>query len=125
MPVNCKVHLILDFGEKLLCRFRRPVIVKGRGIDVRDLLIKLSLRQPNLPDLFQLFLKVFLRQNSAAVLQPFLIHDPALNRVVLDDCIGPFTELHGPLIVYLEAHRNDCPQTVMIGIVSFPVGGSY
>ena len=55
------MHLVLDLSKKLFGRFRRSVVVEGCGVDVRDFLIKLPLRQPDLPDFLQLFLKIFLR----------------------------------------------------------------
>ena len=67
MSMNSKMHLILDFCEKILSRFCRSVIVKSCGIDVCDFLIEFPLRQPYLPDFFQLFLKIFLCQNGTAI----------------------------------------------------------
>ena len=107
MSVNSKVHLILDLGKKLFGRLRRPVVVKSCGVNISYLLIEFPLGQPNFPNLFQLFFEIFLCQNSAAILQPLLVHDPALNRVVFDDGIGPFTELNSTFIVHFKANRNN------------------
>ena len=46
--------------------------------------------------------EIFLREYRAAVLQAFLVHDPALDGVVLHNAVGPFAELHGALVVDLQ-----------------------
>ena len=49
-----------------------------------------------------------------AFFQPFLIHRPALNRMVFYDLSCPRAELHSTLVVDLKADRNDHLETVMI-----------
>ena len=39
-----------------------------------------------------------------------------MNRVVLDDLVGPFAELHRALVFNFEAHGNDGLQTVVVDL---------
>lgn len=56
----------------------------------------------------------FYRKKKTSVFQQFLVRNLALDRAVLDHGVGPFAELNGPLIVYLEPHRNDYLQIIVI-----------
>lgn len=59
------------------------------------------------PDLLQLPLEEIFGQHATATLQAIHIHGPALNRVVLDDLVGPFAELHSAFVFDLEADGDD------------------
>lgn len=70
----------------------------------------------------QLPLEEIFGQHAAAVLQAIHIHDPALNRVILNDLVGPFAELHRAFVFDLEAHCDDGLQTVVIDLaLNIPV----
>ena len=53
------------------------------------------------------------------------IHGPALNRVVLYDLVGPFTELDGALVFDFEAYGYNRLQAIVLRLVVFAIGGSY
>ena len=64
----------------------------------------------------QLLFEIIIGQSAAAVLQPLVIHDPALDGVVLHDGVGPAAELNSSLIVDLEAYGNDHLEIVVLDI---------
>ena len=57
--------------------------------------------------------------------QALHVHCPALNGMVFHDLTRPFAELHGTLIIGLEADGNDGLQVIVLGVVSFSIRGSY
>lgn len=67
------------------------------------------------------------RQSSdrTAVFQSLVVHDPALDGVVLDDGVGPLAKLDGPFIVDFKAHSDHHLQAVVHGIVLLSVAGCY
>ena len=69
--------------------------------------------------------EVFFGEYAAAVFQAVAVYGPALDRIVLDDTVGPLAELHRTLIVNLEADGDNHLQVVMIRVVAFPIGSSY
>ena len=58
------------------------------------------------------------------MLEAFSIYGPALDGVVLDDLVGPFSELDGALVLDLKANGDDRLQSVMLCLVALAVGGS-
>ena len=48
--------------------------------------------------------------------QPFIIHHPTFDGVVLVDLVYPFTELYGPLGIDLKAYGNDHLKVIVLGI---------
>ena len=123
LAVHCVMHLVLNCcKEPLRCRCGR-VVIQRRGVNIRDFLVELAFRDPDFPNLLELPLKELIRQ-MAALLEAFGIHGPALDGVVLDDLVGPFAELDGTLVLDLEAHGDDCLQTVVLRLVALAVGGS-
>ena len=72
-----------------------------------------------------MFFKVVFCEDGAEILESLVIHDPALNRVILDDLIRPLPELNRPLVVDLESDGDDRLQVIVVGIIFFPVIGSY
>lgn len=50
--------------------------------------------------------KKLVRQ-GAALLEALGIHGPALKGVILNDLVGPLAELHGALVLDLEANGDD------------------
>ena len=124
VPVYGEVHLVLHRGIETLGGGGGSIIVDGGGVQVGDLLIELALAGTDLPDALQLFLKVFVGQ-IGALLEPFVVHDPAANGVLRCDLIDPFAELNGALGIDLEADRDDHLKRVMVGGIAFAVCGSY
>ena len=45
--------------------------------------------------------------------------------MVFHDLTHPFAELHGTLIIDLEADGNDGLQVIVLGAVAFSIRGSY
>ena len=123
LAVDGVVHLVLHGGEEPLGGRGGRVVVQRGGVDVGDLLVELALGQPDFPDLFQLAFKELIRQ-VAAVFEAFHIHGPALDGVVLDDLVGPLAELHGALVLDLEADGDDGLQAVVLDLVVLAIGGS-
>ena len=119
------MKLILHPCEKQPCRFCLGIIVNTGGIDVGDLLVKPPFRKTNLTDAFQLFLKIILCQNGAAVFQPLVIHSKAFHGKFFNDAVCPLSELHRTGRIHLIAHGNDGAQIIMIGVVGFAVRSSY
>ena len=124
VPVYGKVHLVLHHRIEAFGGGGGAVVVDSGGVQVGDLLIELALAGTDLPDALQLFLKVFVGQ-IGALLEPFVVHDPAANGVLRCDLIDPFAELNGALGVDLEADRDDHLKRVMVGGIAFAVCGSY
>ena len=96
-------------------RCRIFVIVNGCSIQVGDLLIKLSFAGTDFTDALQLLIKILLCQIRSAF-QPFIIHHPAFDGVVLGDLVYPFTKLYGTLGIDLEAYGNDHLKAIVLGI---------
>lgn len=113
MPVDRPVELILYPCKKLLCGFRRGVVVQRSGIDVRDFLVEPPLGKTDLANPLQQVVEVLPRQHRAAVFQPLIVHGPALNGVILDDAVRPLAELHSTVIVDLEPNSNNHLQVVV------------
>ena len=108
------MQLVLNRRKKTFGRRGRCVVVKRGCVNVGNLLVELALGCADFPNFFQLPFEEFIRQNAAATLQALRIHDPPLNRVILDDLAGPFAELHRTFVFNLEAHGDDGLQTVVI-----------
>ena len=106
LTVHGVVHLVLDCGKKALRGGCGCVVIQRGGVDVRNFLVELSLREPDLPDLFELPLEKLIGQ-GATVFEAFGIHRPALDGVILDDLVGPLAELHSALVFDFEAYGDD------------------
>ena len=106
MPVDGKVHLVLHCLKEQACRLGVLIVIKRRCVQVCDFLIEFSLTQPYFPNLFKLPLEVFVRKHMP-LFQALYVHCPALNGMVFHDLTRPFAELHGPLIIDLEADGNN------------------
>ena len=118
MAMHGIVHLVLYLRKELFCGQRIAVIIQRSSVNVSEFLIEVALRNANLPDALQLLFKVFLGQDCAAVFQAFFIHGPALDSILLHDLICPDTEPHRPLVVHLEANRNNHLQIIVIHAAS-------
>lgn len=57
--------------------------------------------------------EVFFREHRAAVFQPLIIQGSALDGIVLDDTVHPLAELHGAVIIDLEANGDGHLQVVV------------
>ena len=114
LAVNGEVQLVLNRRKKAFGRLGRCVVVERGRVDVGDLLVELPLGCADFPNFFQLPLEEFIRQNAAATLQALRIHDPPLNRVILDNLVGPLAELYGAFVFNLESHGDDGLQAVVI-----------
>lgn len=66
-----------------------------------------------LTNLLKKLLKIVFCKNRSAILETFIIHDPALDGEVLDYAIGPFSELYSTLIVDIETDSNDHLEIIM------------
>lgn len=58
VAVDCVVHLVLDFLEESAGCGSIFVVVDGRGVDVRNLLIEAAFAQADFPNFLQEMLKV-------------------------------------------------------------------
>lgn len=124
VPVNGKVHLVLYCLKEHAGCLGILIVIKRRCVQICDLLIELPFAQPYLPNLFKLPLEVFVRKHMP-FFQAFHVHCPALNGMVFHDLTRPFVELHGTLIIDLEADGNDGLQVIVFGVVAFSICGSY
>ena len=115
MPVDGKVHFVLYRLKKQPCCFGVLVVVKGCCVQVGNFLIKFPLRQADFPDILQLAVKVFICEHMA-LFQTFLIHRPALDRIILHDLPRPLSELDSPLIVHLESDSDNHLEVIVIQI---------
>ena len=68
LTVNGPMQLVLHRGEKSLGGLCSHIVINRRGIKISDFLIELALRKANLTDTLQLFLKVLICQDRAALL---------------------------------------------------------
>jgi len=114
LSVNGKVHFVLHFSKELTGCLCILVIVKSSCIYVRDFLIKPALGKPYLTDLLKQFLIILFGQRRTAVFQPFVVHNPTLNCVVLRNFINPFAELHGAIGIDFESDGDNHLQVVML-----------
>ena len=124
VPVDSKMHLVLHRLEEQAGRPSVLIVIKRRCVQVCDLLIELSFAQTYLPNLLKLPLEVFVREHMS-LFQALYVHRPALNGVVFHDLTCPFTELHGTLVIDLEANGNDGLQIIVLGVVVLSIRGSY
>ena len=106
IPVNSVVHFVLNGGKKPFGGCGGCVIIQRSGVNIRNLLIKLAFRKPNLTNLFKLAFKELIGQ-VATMFKALHIHRPTLYGVVLDNLIGPLSKLNGTFIFYLEADSDD------------------
>ena len=128
---TAKCNLILHGLKEQACRLGVLIVIKRRCVQVCDLLIELPLTQPYFPNLLKLALEVFVREHMP-LFQALYVHCPALNGMVFHDLTRPFAELHGPLIIDLEADGNDhlqikvshlaadLPRTLCLNYSEFP-----
>ncbi len=116
LAVDGVVQLVLHGGEEALGGGGGRVVVERGGVDVGDLLVELALGKADLPDLFQLALEELVVEDAAAVFEALHIHGPALDGVLLDDLVGPLAELHGALVLDLEADGDDGLQVVVLDL---------
>ena len=112
------VHLVLYLCKELFCGQCIAVIIQRSSVNVSEFLVEVALRNANLPDALQLLFKVFLGQDCAAVFQALLVHCPPLDSVLLHDLVRPDTEPHRPLVVHLEADRNNHLQIIVVHAAS-------
>ena len=84
-------------------------------------MIKFPLGKTDFPYFLKLAFEELIIKNTAAMFKPFNIHGPALNSVVLDNLVGPFTKLYRPLVLDLKTYGNDCLQIVVVKLAfNFP-----
>ena len=88
------VHLILHHLEEHLRGRSITVVIYGCSIDVCQLLIKATLREPNLPDLCQQMLEIVLIE-ECAIFHSFLVEHIATNGILSQYARSPLTELSG------------------------------
>lgn len=74
-----------------------------------------STARMDLTDALSLLIEILLRQ-IRYTLQPFIIHHPAFDGIVLGDLVYPFTELYRTLGIDLEAYGNDHLKVIVLGI---------
>ena len=113
VPVDGPVELVLNLREEPASGPGGFVIVQRSGINIGDLLIEPALGHPDLPDLLQQVVEIFLGEYAAAVLQAVSVHGPALDRIVLDYGIGPFAELDCTVVVDSKTHSDDHLQVIV------------
>ena len=118
MAMHGIMHLVLHLCKELFCGQRIAVIIQRSGVNVSEFLVEVALRNANFPDTLQLLFKVFLGQDCAAVFQALFVHRPPLDGVLLHDLICPDTEPHRPLVVHLEADRNNHLQIIVVHAAS-------
>ena len=94
VAVDCVVHLVLDFLEEDAGGRSIGVIVDGRGVDVRNLLIEAALAEADFPDLLQEMLEVIDIQEGA-VLHPLFVNDVATYGELAEHICTPLAELCG------------------------------
>lgn len=124
MSVNREVHLILNCRVEALGCQGSSVVIQSCCIKIGDLLIEFTLADTNLPNSFQLLVKVFISQESTA-LEAFLIHYPPLNGVGGGNLIDPFAELNGTFGINLESDRYNHLKIIVVCRIVFSIGGSY
>ena len=118
MAMHGIVHLILHLRKELFCGQCIAVIIQRSSVNISEFLVEVALRNANFPDALQLLFKVFLGQDCAAVFQTFFIHGPALDSILLHDLICPDTKPHRPLVIHLEADRNNHLQIIVVHAAS-------
>ena len=113
VPMHAVMHLVLYRSEKALSGLCRRIVIDGRSVNVRNLLVKTTFRQTNLADALQLLLEIVFRKHRTAPFQPLIVHHPSLYGVVLDNRIRPLAELYGTLVIDLEAYGDNHLETIM------------
>lgn len=125
LPVDGPMQLVLHCGEEALRGLRRHVVVNGRGVNVGDLLVELSLREANLADALELLFEILLGEHRTTGLDALIVHHVGLDGELLDDARGPLAELHRTLGIDLVAYGDDGGKAVVLGVVALAVSGSY
>jgi hypothetical protein len=87
-------------------------------------LIELSLTRANFPNAFELFLKIFLPQDSAVIFKPLIIHGKAFYGIFLNNAGGPFAKPDGAFRVNLIPDCNNRRKIILIGVVGFSIRSS-
>ena len=77
--------------------------------------VMLSFAGTDFTDALQLLIEILLCQIRSSF-QPFIIHHPAFDGVVLGDLVYPFTKLYRTLGIDLEAYGNDHLKAIVLGI---------
>ena len=65
------------------------------------------------PDLLQLAFEILIGKQMPSN-EPLLVHNPALDGIILNHLPSPFPELNRPRIVHFKANRDDFLQIIMI-----------
>ena len=107
MTMYGPMHLVLYHFEKLPGSLGIFVVIKRCGIEICNLLIKFSLGQTNLTNIFKLAFKIFISEHMP-FFQALFVHRPSLNCIILDNLTGPFAESYGTVIVHFKANGNYC-----------------
>lgn len=123
VTVDGIVHLVLDFLEKDAGGRSIGVIVNGRGVDVRNLLIEAALAQADFPDFFQEMFKVIDIQEGA-VFHPLFVYDVAAYGKLAEYICTPLSELSGSHRINTVSDRDYSIQIVVFYLVIFAVCGS-
>lgn len=114
LAVDRPVHLVLDGRvERLRQLCRRIVVDAALGVDIRDLLVEPALRRADPADPFEELVEV-VRAEVDGRLEALVVHDEALDQVLVQPCRGPLPEpcsLLGPNAI---ADRDDRRQVVVV-----------
>ena len=122
---NGVMQFVLYGGEKLFCNRTVHIIVcAALGVYVRDFLIKAPFTGANVADAFQLFFKIILPEEVLRLFQALIVHDIALDNVLLQDSVCPDAEHGGFFGVHPIADCNDRVQIIVPRGIVFSVSRS-
>jgi len=119
------MQFVLYGGEKLFCNRTVHIIVcAALGVYVRDFLIKAPFTGTNVTDALQLFFKIILPEEVLRLFQALIVHDIALDDVLLQYPVRPDAEHGGLFGVHPIADRNDRVQIIVPRGIVFSVSRS-
>jgi len=118
------VQLVLNRGEEILGNRRLGIVIRRKGVDIGDLLIKSPLAGPDFPNPLQQFVKIILAEDPFALFEPFIVEHKPLDDELPQRLRGPNAEARGLIAVHPVAHGDDGVEVVVAGLVVFPVSGS-
>ena len=121
--MNGEVYLVLDAFVEEPGRGSIFVVVDGRGIDVRDPLVRPTLAETDFPDFGQQVLKVVLSKEGT-ILHPLFVNYVATDGELVKDIGAPLAELGSPDAVDAVSDADNGVEVVELRLVVLAIGGS-
>lgn len=117
---------ILNTGKEFPCRRRSPIVVYAAGYEyVGYLPPDLSFACSNGTNTLEKFAEIVLTECLFPLFQSLVIKSKPLDDVFLENIRCPDAKASRFCAVDSVTNRNDSIKIVVLGVVFFPIGGSY